>query len=378
MEEKKTEKKNKKNKKKINIKVLIRQLALSVLYLLIFAGIGIFLAYNSIYGNPDKTVELAYGCFEGSNWGKLYDISVVEESKLVNLTTFTNAMNNQLEEVDVNTIEQAGVKEDEDVTIIDISYVKGEEKEKTSIKLIKSDEKKYMFFPVWKVDLSELIATNVTIKVPYGYTATIDGIDISEIERLYFPEENMMKYYIDRIFAGTHALSLKREGMQDINEYIDLSVSGTDYVVSGDKVILEEYIATNAPEIVFELYRCGLESQGAATLFDYFTDNGCKQLQTIYDELYNDINAENGAYLRVIENVEYDVSVANSVEGESVDAIVHFTCTYWAKTPRNMNSGVRKDYEGSAESTVTIHYVVSGDEYIADSMDFKCIDYAME
>ena len=368
----------KKSKKKIDIKALLKQLLLSALYLLIFAGIGAFIAYNSVYGNPDKTVEQVYGSYEAGSWTQFYNLSTVKESKLVNLTTVINAMQNSRTNIDVSSIKEDSIKEESDKIVINVSYNTLEETKKDTINIIKTDEKKYKIFPVWKVDLSDMVVENIAVKVPYGYKLTIDGIDVSDVERLYFPEENMMKYYFDRIFAGTHALKLTREGMQDINEYVDLSEDGAVYEVSSDKVVLKEQIAINAPEIVFGLYEAAFDSKGISELVDSFTDNGCKQLQDIYDKLYNDINAEDGAYLRVIENVEYDVSVDNCVEGKSVDAFVHFTCTYWAKTPRNMNSGVRKDYEGSAESTVVIHYVVSEGEYIADGMDFQCIDYAQK
>ncbi len=368
----------KKSKKKINIKALVRQLLLSALYLLIFAAIGAFVAYNSVYGNPDKTVEQVYGSYEAGSWTQFYNLSTVEESKLVNLTTFVNAMQNARNGVDTSSIKEEGIKKEDDKVVVTVSYNSGEKTKKDTLNIVKTDEKKYKLFPIWKVDLSNMIVENVAIKAPYGYKLTIDGIDVSDVERLCFPEENMMKYYFDRIFAGTHAIKLTREGMQDINEYVDLSEAGMVYEVSSDKVVLKEQLAKNAPEIVFDLYKCAFESAGVSELLDYFTDNGCKQLQDIYEQLYSDINAEDGAYLRVIENVEYDVSVDNSVEGKSVDAVVHFTCTFWAKTPRNMNSGVRKDYEGSAESTVVIHYVVSEGQYIADGMDFKCIDYSQK
>lgn len=368
----------KKTKKKINIKLLIRQLMLSALYLAVFAGIGAFVAYNSVYGNPDKTVEQIYGSYAAGNWSQFYELSTVKESRLVNLTTFVNAMQNSRMGVIESSIERESVKESNDNVEINVVYNTYEEVQRDTIRVVKTDEKKYKLFPVWKVDLSRMVVEDVAIKVPYGYKVTIDGIDISDVERLYFPEEQMMKYYIDRIFVGTHALTMTKEGMQDINEYINFSENGVVCEVSQDKVIVKEELAKNAPEIVFGLYRCALESKGTAELLDYFTDSGCKTLQDIYDKLYQDINAEDGAYLRVIENVEYDVSTDNSVEGKSVDVLVHFTCTYWAKTPRNMNSGVRKDYEGSAESTVVIHYVVSEGQYIADGMDFECIDYEMK
>lgn len=371
-----------KKKKKINVKALLVQLLISALYLLIFGGIGAFLAYNSVYGNPDKTIEQVYGSYEAGSWSQIYELSVVEESKLVNMTTFINAMQNERETVNSNTIKEDSVNKEEDKVTINISYnyldESKQDTQKDSLCLIKTDEKIHKFFPVWKIDLSDKIVEKVAIKAPYGYKLTVDGIDVSDVERLYFPEENMMKYYFDKIFAGTHAIKLTREGMQDINEYVDLSKEGTVYEVSKDKVVLKEEIAVNAPAIVFGLYQCAFESKGVSELFDSFTDNGCKTLQGIYDNLYDTINAEDGSYLKIIEDVEYDVSVDNCVEGKSVDAVVHFTCTFWAKTPRNMNSGVRKDYQGTAESTVVVHYVVSEGKYIAEGMDFECIDYSQK
>lgn len=365
----------KKKTKKINYKSFIKQLLISILYLIIFAAIGVFLAYNSIYGNPDRTVSRVLENYAGNNWGQLYSLSNIQESDFVNVNTFVNAMSNKFTDVDLSTIKQQEVTYEGEDALIKVSYIKNDTTISDTLRLIKTEEKTQIFFPVWKLNLDDYIITDVTIKAPYGYSVTLDGIDITQCDRYYIPQENMVEYYIDRIFSGTHALSCKLEGMQDINEYIELSEENKYYATGAEKVIMEEYLATNAPELVFGLYKCGLESTGVDTLMGYFTEDGKVQLQTLYDELYADINQEDGAYLKIIEDVDYDVSICNSVEDESVDVLVNFTCTYWAKTPRNTTSGVRKDYEGTAESTVVVHYAVTDDGYKATGMDFECIDY---
>lgn len=128
----------KKSKKKINIKALVRQLLLSALYLLIFAAIGAFIAYNSVYGNPDKTVEQVYGSYEAGSWTQFYNLSTVEESKLVNLTTFVNAMQNARNGVDTSSIKEEGIKEEDDKVVVTVSYNSGEETKKDTLNIVKN------------------------------------------------------------------------------------------------------------------------------------------------------------------------------------------------------------------------------------------------
>ncbi len=363
---------------KAKTKKLAREVLISLGYLAIFAGIGIFLAFNSVYGNPDKTVSQIYENYAESNWVVLFDMSDTKESTLVNSAVFANVMNNKYLYVDNGTIKQTDVEKNSDTTIINTTYVKDEETLKDSLKLIKSDEKQYLFFSVWKLDLSSLIIHDVNVKVPYGFETTIDGIDISNFDRTYIPEENMMVYHIDTIFAGTHALNCKMGGMQDVSEYIELYKDGAEYNVDPSVVLMEEVIYNGAPEIVFGLYQDGFEGVGVDNLLEYFNEEGQAKLKDIYTELYGDINQEDGAFLKIIENVEYDVSLQNAIVDTSVDAVVHFKCTYWAKTPRTSYSGIRKDYEDQAEDSVVIHYVKTDAGYIASGMDFKCIDYRQD
>ena len=77
-------KKINKTVKKKNIGCFFLQMIKSLLLLLVFGAIGVFLAYNSVYGNPDKTVNKVYENFAGANWKVLYNLSEVNESKFVN------------------------------------------------------------------------------------------------------------------------------------------------------------------------------------------------------------------------------------------------------------------------------------------------------
>lgn len=378
--EKNQVKKTKKNskKRKINIKKLIKEIVISLIYLVIFGGIGVFFAFNSQYGNPDKTVSQVYENYAESNWMVLFDLSNTKESTLVNQAVFANVMSNKYLFVEADSIKQTNVETKDDVTTIKTEYNKDGEKHEDALKLVETQEKKYMFFPTWELDLSDMIIENVSVKVPHGFEVTLDGIDISNLKHSYIPQEDMTVYYVDRIFAGTHALICKQAGMQDVSEYIELNEDGAAYNVPPEIVLMEEEIKNGAPEIVFGLYKDGFEASGCDNLMDYFNEEGKKQLQSEYDELYAAINQEDGAFLKIIENVEYEVTLENGVVDESVDAVVNFKCTFWAKTPRTNTTGIRKDYEGSAEDSVVIHYVKSGDKYIAQGMDFECIDYRLD
>lgn len=369
-------KKINKTVKKKNVGRFFFQLVKSLILLLIFGAIGVFLAYNSVFGNPDKTVNKIYENYAGANWKVLYNLSEVEESKFVNAVTFVNGMTNKYQSIDLTNLSKDSVVTEDGVTNIGISYVYDDKKMAETLKIIKGDGKVKVFFPEYKLDLRDKVKKNLTIKVPYGYHTTIDGIDVSECERSYSPSTNMMEYYIGDIFEGSHVLSCTLEGMNPISEYIIVDDDDKYFEVNTEKIFMDPVIENGAPEIVFGLYDNALSSSGIEELKTFFTEDGANELAAIYDKLYADINKEDGAFLKIIEDVEYDVSIANSVEGKSVDCIVHFNCRFWAKTPRSNTTGIRKDYEGHAEDSVVIHYTKTADGFKATGMDFECIDYS--
>lgn len=369
-------KKINKTVKKKNIGRFFLQMIKSLLLLLVFGAIGVFLAYNSVYGNPDKTVNKVYENFAGANWKVLYNLSEVNESKFVNAVTFVNGMTNKYQTVDLSQISKDSVETEDGITSISISYVYEDNKVAQTLKIIEGDGRIKVFFPEYKLDLNDMVKKNLTIKVPFGYHTTIDGIDVSECERSYSPSTNMMEYYVGDIFEGSHILSCTLEGMNPISEYIIVDEDDEYFEVNAEKVFIDPVIENGSPEIVFGLYENALTGTGIEELKPYFTEDGANQLADIYDKLYADINKEDGAFLKIIEDVSYDISIENSVEGKSVDCVVHFTCRFWAKTPRSNTTGIRKDYDGYAEDSVVIHYEKTSDGFKASGMEFECIDYS--
>ncbi len=369
-------KKINKTVKKKNIGRFFLQMIKSLLLLLVFGAIGVFLAYNSVYGNPDKTVNKVYENFAGANWKVLYNLSEVNESKFVNAVTFVNGMTNKYQTVDLSQISKDSVETEDGITNISISYVYEDNKVAQTLKIIEGDGRVKLFFPEYKLDLNDMVKKNLTIKVPFGYHTTIDGIDVSECERSYSPSTNMMEYYVGDIFEGSHILSCTLEGMNPISEYIIVDEDDEYFEVNAEKVFIDPVIENGSPEIVFGLYENALAGTGIEELKPYFTEDGANQLADIYDKLYADINKEDGAFLKIIEDVSYDISIENSVEGKSVDCVVHFTCRFWAKTPRSNTTGIRKDYDGYAEDSVVIHFERTSDGFKASGMEFECIDYS--
>lgn len=367
----------KKSTKKRKTKNLIKRMVLSFAYLLVFALIGVWLAFNSVYGNPDKTVQRVFESYAGFNWNQVYQLSNTADSEFINKKTFGLVMSYQYIDVSSSSLVNNGVTENGDNVCIDISYSANNLEYTDKINLIQTGEKVYKFFPVWKVDLSDKIVNNATVNVPKGYTLFVDDIKVSDTYLTESTDEIYDVYCIDRLFSGTHKIVCKKEGMYDVTDYIQISEVIPNYKVDESKIVVVDTLYENAPKLVFSLYQECMEQNGIDNLMTYFDEASRDRLQEIYDELHAQVYAEDGSYLKIIENVEYDVVVADSVAGESVDVIVDFSCTFWAKTKANYYTGVKKDYEGTAEDRVVVHFIVDENGgYIATDMEIQCIDYS--
>lgn len=382
----KTEKMKKKIKGRLRVRSVVRfmlQLVKSLMLLAIFGGIGMYFAYESKFGNPDKIVDNVYECFAETNWNVLYGMSTIDESKFVNVVTFANGMGNRFADVDINTIKKKEIDIAEDkTTTITVTYKRGEVEEKEELVLVAEENKVHRFFPKWQLDISGYVRKNLVIDVPAGYDAKLDGIDLSDCDRFYMPSKQIMRYYVGDIFEGQHLLECQKEGMIPINQYVNVLTDDIEYTVDPSMIQMKGELVDTAKNIVFGMYECALKDdqkekeKKLEDLKKKFSKKGVKDLVKKFDELQADAVREDGAYLKIIENVEYDVNLDNFVNGKSVDAIVHFSCTFWAKTARTDVTGIRKDYEGKADSTAIVHFIKKGSKYLATGVEIKCLDYS--
>jgi len=128
---------------------------------------------------------------------------------------------------------------------------------------------------------------------------------------------------------------------------------------------------------VFGLYSNALSEKGIDDLKKYFgdTEDGTQILKQCYDDLYNDINQENGATLKSMSIDSYTTYRFGYVYPDTVEMRLDFACSYTAKTGRTMINGVRGSYEGNATSSVRVVYKLSGENWIINEIDLKCFNY---
>ena len=61
----------------------VRQMIVSLIMLAIFGAIGVYVAYDSNYGKPDKDVDQLFQNFYANNWRTVYELSETEDSTLL-------------------------------------------------------------------------------------------------------------------------------------------------------------------------------------------------------------------------------------------------------------------------------------------------------
>lgn len=354
-----------------------RQMLVSILLLAVFGAVGVYFAYNSKYGNPDDTIKRLFENFYSNNWRMVYDMSDIEEDDFVNYYTYAYVMNNIFEDVNKETVVQGNTQTEGKDVKIEVVYGEGGNSKYVLTLTEDANEKKYMFFPVWNLNLDEAVITDVTVKVPFGYTAELDGISLLNCDSQWLGEEKMIVYHIDRIFAGTHTLQCKRKGREDILVNIELSENGAGYEVDEKDIRHDAPLIDNTVAVVFGLYKNALGNVGIGELESYFINEQKENINAIYNELYNKINQQNGAVLKSFEVTSYDVSNGKTTDTE-LEMILNFACNYEAKTARSSTSGVRKDYSGSTTSTVKVTYTIIDDVYKISNIEFECIDYSQE
>ena len=211
--------------------------------------VGAYVYLSSVF-TPEKVAIKYFKAYASKDANKICKVIKLDESEFVSKKLLKEALKDE-EKIDLENykieknptksqLEKAlGIKETDDLSkSITIKYIKkGSSKEYyKTIKLVKSKNKKFLFFDNWVVDSSDLVANDYSISVPKGAKPTIDGIEIKD--KYKTSNTYTDTYKIPSILKGTHKITAKlKSGIVLTGEY---KVNGNYGSISSSSLKLDK------------------------------------------------------------------------------------------------------------------------------------------
>lgn len=211
--------------------------------------VGAYVYLSSVF-TPEKVAIKYFKAYASKDANKICKVIKLDESEFVSKKLLKEALKDE-EKIDLENykieknptksqLEKAlGIKETDDLSkSITIKYIKkGSSKEYyKTIKLVKSKNKKFLFFDNWVVDSSDLVANDYSISVPKGAKTSIDGIEIKD--KYKTSNTYTDTYKIPSILKGTHKITAKlKSGIVLTGEY---KVNGSYGSISSSSLKLDK------------------------------------------------------------------------------------------------------------------------------------------
>ena len=179
--------------------------------------IGIFIFLNSLV-SPKNIAEKLFNATADYDFETIYEFLDVEKNEFTTKEMFKNIMSKDIDEDDkvqvVNyTVSDPVYSEDKMTSTVTITYLLKDRSESGTydVKLVKSKDKKWLFFDNWKVVMNNFdIANNYEIQVAKGSKVTLEGIVLGE---QYLDKESSTEqldvYKMPAMFEANYDLSIE-------------------------------------------------------------------------------------------------------------------------------------------------------------------------
>lgn len=301
------------------VKIVVIEIALFVLAILAFDGLG-----KKGYGK-ERTAENYFVKYMNADLAGIYDEFDLEESAFVNKETFVNGFQGmqpqdyteyEVETNETGTLEKlknnfVGIiaklfHSAPDITAsgsqqvsIDYTDTTGG-KNQMAVRLTEQQGRKFFYFKTWKVDASDFMVQDYTIRIPNGASATLNGTELTEEYR-----STDGVYVIPQIFKGVYELRVTKEDMEDSTIQVNTADGG--YYV--EKMQLQSEAAQNAIQQAAgdmeKIYTAAFQDKNYLDLGLTVRPENKEYIQTDYEELRSDVQENNRRKLQVGEIKPY-------------------------------------------------------------------------
>lgn len=375
-------------------KVLIAAIFLIIILLAVLFNIGKQLS------SPDKIAKDYFKTLSVQDWDKAYSYLDITESDFINKDNFIKT---QKKSKDISKIVNYSVVSD-DTTLsttdktdklknaltetITMQYITQDSTspQTMEINLIKQPEKKFLFFDTWKVASAGYITPKISITVPQGTTAFLDGVQIadkykdtasadsSDSTNSQDSASQPVTYTVKNIFSGTYTLKVTSKYTEDYTN--DITVNGEDSAVNVDSLKLKQEIldtvAKQPEQVLKALYSSALAGKDFDSVKSYFVSNSDTQsnMESQYGYLQNSIAKDNNGGFKSISFSNFKPEVTNSQADSSMSITVdtQFDYAYTAVDTTYDAAAPAQEYSGNNSGNIEAVFQLEGDKWLISGL----------
>jgi Predicted membrane protein len=302
-------------RKKRKKRKFMRDYGLLIIQTMICMGLVIaFVVIGKRVYSIEKYAKNYFESVADGVWGEVYDYLELPDSEYLSKSNFMKSMV-EAKGFLYSSYRVETAKEDSNEAIVSIIYVLEDTGEKSvlSLKMRKSKERDFLFFPVWKVDGMDFLALNTKVQIPDGVSLTLNEIPL---------EGNSVQ--IPYLFGGSHLLEVRKEDMNGTSEVIQIPV-GSDYTHVIDGLSLQESVKTEifqtAARSFNNIFVAAMNQKDFAHISNLFINDETvnMQLKSEYEAFAKVICNEEGYGIK---NLSFKNVNGSLVENEGTETIL--------------------------------------------------------
>lgn len=242
----------------------------------------LILAYKNAgtYFGAGEVAERYFLANANGDWSRAYQMLELDESDFVKEKDYEKmAAKDSLPKITTYTVGEIDALSGKELgTTVDIRYrSKGDSMDSTyTVSLNKQPGKKFLLFDDWKVSTDDIIAKDVTVRVPQDAKVILDGEKLSDsyLSKREDEEEHLDTYVVPQMFAGTHAVTVTMDGMKEdhgtLNTYN--ADSYTVYSLNPTEETMDKIIKT-AGEDMQKVYEAAMHGDAFSTIADLYVSD---------------------------------------------------------------------------------------------------------
>lgn len=311
--------------------------------------------------NPRTVAEKYFSAYASREWTVMYDLLEFPE----NITMQENQFAAMMERTQTSDITNYTVKaadgENSDISrSFDVEYsVQGEGASVLRLSVVRQRSKALFFFDEWKISAAGMITDGYSVVVPAGAKAAVDGVELSEKDKVEDNTEGTDMYQI-ALFNGVHSIQAAVPWCEVYEGEFDTSVDRNAAVTeltpseAGAKAF-----QAKMEDALEKFYTSAAAGEDYSEVSDLFIGSAAPKYKAVYDDLKESLaNKEGDSYTMnqiTFDNFRCDFDVeAGLITGE-MDC--EYTMDYTYEYSGFGSSGRQsKTAEGSAYMKASFAY----------------------
>lgn len=358
--------------------------------------IGIFCWIGSSNSSAQTVAKQYVEAYAKQDWSKIYDMTDFPEGTYLKKEQFIECMKNK-ETIAIDNFE---ISEGSEYSVYDsdsllsrfapdsstsnsseiqkfynVQYtVKGQESGYMSLEMIKQSEKSMLFFDTWKVASNNMVISNYYVSVPVGASATIDGIILSESDKLEDQGYGADQYSIS-IFEGPHTIQVSLPWFQ-IYENEFYAYEGEAFSVYDMELTEDGKLAlqTKMQEVLEKFYQAAVAGKDFSEVSNLFVDDSLESAKSSYEYLQEELNGFDYYTLNEVTfhdfNCEYYLNESGISAEMNYDYDMEYTYT-WTSWRNDSKKSEVKTQDGYSYMNASFAY--DGETYKLTSVNIRSV-----